>query len=227
MGTEEFNGFVVASSILSTMLDTQQRFGINYVVSILVGSKSLKVIKYKHDVLPTHGALKDYSFEQIKVFVKELIENGFIEQTKGEYPVLVMLNKGKLALEGKEQVTLSAPDPNLERKLSALKGESVARSLTLFKEGKSVEEIANERNLAQATILSHLATAYSQGEDIDIDQFISSKKLESISQAFKKYGTDFLTPVKNSLGLTYTWEDLKLVRAKLIREQESKQVTTI
>lgn len=219
MGTKEFNGLSVASSIFSTILDTKQRFGMNYVVSVLVGSKSVKVIKYKHDVIPTHGALKDYSFEQLKVFVKELIEGGFIEQTKGEYPVLVLLNKGKLALEGKEQVKLNEPDPNLEKKWSALKGESVAKSLVLFKEGKSIEEIAKERNLAQATILSHLATAYSEGEDIDIDQFIPSKKLESISQAFKKYGTDFLTPVKNSLGLTYTWEDLKLVRAKLMREQ--------
>ncbi|MBI2011269.1 helix-turn-helix domain-containing protein [Candidatus Daviesbacteria bacterium] len=221
MGTNDFNGTEVATSILSCIYRVNQRFGfgINYIASILVGSKSQRVLKYNHDKIESHNALNNYSLEQVKTWIKELISKGFIEQTKGEYPTVKLLDKSNAILAGKEQVSLSEPDPNLATSKFAEKGESAKKTWELYKIGKTVAEIATERNLAQATILSHLAYSFQKGEQIDINQFVPIEKQTKITEAFQKLGTDYLSPVKQSLDQSFTWEDLKWVRAKLLREQ--------
>lgn len=218
MGTD-YNGTEVAFKILSCILKINNKFGINYISSVLVGSKSQKIIKHGSDKLESHGALKDYSLEQIKVWIKELGQEGYIEQTQGEYPVVKLLDKSNLALAGRNNITLSEPDPNLKSKFFGQQGESAAKTWELYKLGKNALEIANERGLALATILSHLALSFQKGEQIDINQFVSKEKQEQIKVAFQKLGLDYLTPVKKSLDSTFTWEDLKWVRAKMIREQ--------
>lgn len=215
----KFDGTDIANSIVSCIQQVYKKFGINYIASVLVGSKSQKVVRHHNDKISTHAALKQYSFDQIKIFIKELIELGVIEQTKDEYPVLRLLEKANLVLSGKEKVMLTTPDPELERKLLAQRGESVAKTVEAYKLGKSVEEIATERKLAQTTILNHLALALQNGEKVDIEKFVPVSRQEVITSAFQKLGTDFLTPVKQSLGPTYTWEELKFVKAKLLREQ--------
>lgn len=57
------------------------------------------------------------------------------------------------------------------------KGESQRQSFEMFKEGKSVDEIAAERGLTPATICGHLGKFIALGE-ISIDQFISAEKRE-------------------------------------------------
>lgn len=216
----KFDEVQVARLIFSVIFKTQQRFGINHLVSVLIGSKSQKVLNHKHDQITQYGTLKDYSFEQVRVWIKELIERGYLEQVKkNDYPIVKLLDKSYEVSTGREGVSLSEPNPELISKWSA-PGESRSTTLSLFKEGKSVSEIAKERNLAQATIISHLADAFKDGEELDINQFVPSEKQTVIAEAFKSQGLEFLSPVKQTLDPSYSWEDLKWVRAKLVREQQ-------
>lgn len=216
---KNFDGFEVASLIFRCVYNTKQHFGINYIASILIGSKSQKISKYTHDQLEQYGSLKAYSFGQVKLFIQDLLEQEYLFQTKGEYPVIYLMEKAKKVLAGSEEVVLKEPDPELARKMSSQKGESAAKTLELYKAGKNVLEIAEERKIAPATVMSHLAIAYEQGEQINIDQFVPTEKQEIISKAFQKFGTDYLSPVKQSIGVSVSWEDLKWVRAKLVRQQ--------
>lgn len=228
MGREEeiiFDQTNIAKLIFSTIFKTQQRFGVNYLVSVLVGSKSQKVLNNKHDQITHYGSLKDYSFEQIKVWIKELIEKGYLEQVKkSDYPIVKLLDRSYEVSTGREKVTLSQPNPELTSKWSA-PGESRNLTLGLFKEGKTVLEIAKERNLAQSTIISHLADAFRDGEELDINEFVPSEKQAVIAEAFKSQGLEFLSPVKQTLDPSYSWEDLKWVRAKLVREEQKPQAS--
>ncbi len=47
-------------------------------------------------------------------------------------------------------------------------------------------EIAEERGISPTTVLSHLAEAYEQGEQINIDQFVPEEKQKIISVSFSK-----------------------------------------
>ncbi len=221
MGTDFFDGTEVALAIFSCIYKTRQKFGKNHIASVLIGSQSQKVVKYNHQDLESYGVLKQYSFEQVKVFLQELIEQGLLEQTKTEYPTLKLLDKSTAVQAGKAKVSLKQPDPELARKVGMEKGESIAKTLELFNQGKNVSEIALLRNISVETVHTHLAEAYQQGEKLNINQFVPEAKQERISEEFKKLGTDFLTPVKKSLGESFTWEELKWVRAKLLRNGSS------
>lgn len=55
----------------------------------------------------------------------------------------------------------------------------------LYKEGKSTSEIAQARGLREETIFSHLCKKYTEGKDVKLKEFISSRELEDIRIARK------------------------------------------
>lgn len=57
------------------------------------------------------------------------------------------------------------------------------RSLILFRDGHSPEEIANMRGLKPGTIYSHLLKAHCEGEAVDLESFISEEEVEQIRLA--------------------------------------------
>lgn len=95
MGNEEFNATGVACSIFSAVFQIKQHFGVNYLVSVLVGSKSQKVLRHNHQEVLGFGILKQYSFEQVKAFVLELVDKGYLIRTKGEYPLVQLSERAK------------------------------------------------------------------------------------------------------------------------------------
>ncbi|MBP9601838.1 MAG: helix-turn-helix domain-containing protein, partial [Lutibacter sp.] len=56
----------------------------------------------------------------------------------------------------------------------------------LYKEGFTIEEIAEKRNVKSTTIFSHLAKLYADGKDIDIYKFVSVEEVEQVRKAQEK-----------------------------------------
>lgn len=56
----------------------------------------------------------------------------------------------------------------------------------LFKQGKSIDEIAAARSLSAETIYSHLSKLYLDGKDVDLKQYISDEELATISEAHQE-----------------------------------------
>lgn len=57
------------------------------------------------------------------------------------------------------------------------------QSYELFKQGKTIEEIAVKRGFKEDTIYSHLIKKHEEGEPIDLNQFINSEEIEMIHKA--------------------------------------------
>jgi len=53
----------------------------------------------------------------------------------------------------------------------------------LYKQNLNVDEIAERRSLNPVTIFSHLARLYEEGEDIDLNKFISADDIEKVRKA--------------------------------------------
>jgi ATP-dependent DNA helicase RecQ len=53
----------------------------------------------------------------------------------------------------------------------------------LYKEGFTIDEISEKRNLKSTTIFSHLALLYTEGKDIDIYDFITKQEVEKVRDA--------------------------------------------
>jgi len=88
-------------------------------------------------------------------------------------------------------------------------------TLSLYRQGLSIDEIASERNLKSNTILSHLIELVESGEAIDIDRLVQPEHYVVIVDALHQVGDDFLKPVKEFLGDEYSYEEIRLVRATI------------
>ena len=63
------------------------------------------------------------------------------------------------------------------------KKDTLKITYELYKEGLTIKEIATKRNLKSPTIFSHLAKLYTDGENIDIYDFVDKKEVEQVSKA--------------------------------------------
>lgn len=104
------------------------------------------------------------------------------------------------------------------------KGETQAESLRLFKEGKTIAEIAKERNLTASTIETHLARYVAWG-DIKIEELVSREKLIVIEAALGDFSGSSIVPVKQKLGDAISFGEIRLVMASLGISPEKKDRT--
>ncbi|MBK7131669.1 MAG: helix-turn-helix domain-containing protein [Bacteroidales bacterium] len=94
--------------------------------------------------------------------------------------------------------------------IKKVKEDTKKISFDLFKEGKSVTQIAEERNLIATTIESHLAFYVGKGE-IPVRRFVSQEKTDLISRHFGGSDDLKLGPVKEALGDQVTWSEIRFV----------------
>jgi ATP-dependent DNA helicase RecQ len=92
-------------------------------------------------------------------------------------------------------------------------GVTHQRTLALYRQGLSIEEIARERNLKRSTIMDHLVELAEAGEAVDLDRLVRPDHYEVIVDALQRVGSDMLRPVKDYLGDEYSFEEIRLVRA--------------
>jgi hypothetical protein len=105
-------------------------------------------------------------------------------------------------------------NPKRERKEKSLEEKIPTNivSFNLYKEGKSIEEIAKERNLAITTIEGHLASFVANGE-LDIHEIVSEEKQNLINEAVKIYGRESFKILKENLPQEITYGEIRMVMA--------------
>ena len=94
------------------------------------------------------------------------------------------------------------------------KGQTQRLSFDMFKQGKSIVEIARERSLSVTTIESHLARFVASGE-LEIEQFVTPEKLKLITSYFLKAENTSLTEAKTELGEEVSYGELRMVLAHM------------
>ncbi len=89
------------------------------------------------------------------------------------------------------------------------KGNTYQITFDLFRQGKTIAQIAQERNLATSTIEGHLAQLVKQ-DRILAEELISPEKLHHIIKIAFELQTSQLTPLKEALGKEYTFGEIKI-----------------
>jgi hypothetical protein len=100
------------------------------------------------------------------------------------------------------------------------KPETKRLSFDLYKEGKPLNQIAKERNLALSTIEGHLAHFIETG-DLNIDDLLDAEKQTSIRNVIKLTGADSLQTIKDLLP-AISYGELRWVIAsekKIVQQQ--------
>jgi hypothetical protein len=92
-------------------------------------------------------------------------------------------------------------------------------SFDLFKSGKTVAEIAEERGFVVSTIEGHLAHYVGLGE-LDVKLLIADDKIKSISDYMLENSSSTITEIKIGLKNEFTYSELKLVFQYLLSQNK-------
>jgi ATP-dependent DNA helicase RecQ len=94
-----------------------------------------------------------------------------------------------------------------------LPSDSQQVTLELHRQGLSPAEIAQKRQLSPNTIIEHLTQLIEMKLPVDLNQLVPSERQEVILQAIETVGADSLKPIFEYLGESYSYDEIKLVRA--------------
>lgn len=98
-----------------------------------------------------------------------------------------------------------------------------AETFDLYIEGKTVDEIAKQRNLTVQTIEGHLAY-YVQNGLIKIDNLVSREKIVLIEPVAREFKGGSITPIREKLGNAVGFGEIRLVLAWLSYQKSSAHV---
>ena len=105
----EFDGTEVARKILSAVHRTGARFGMAHVTEVLRGSRSRKVLQFRHDRLSVHGIARDVPAEELRDLADQLVDRGLLLRAAGEFPTVSIAPAGWRFLRARERITLTRP----------------------------------------------------------------------------------------------------------------------
>lgn len=101
-----------------------------------------------------------------------------------------------------------------KRKKSPAKGKTYEETYALLREGLSVKEVADKRELAISTIEGHCARGIGEGE-LDISSFMEKGEMAEIEKAFAGKGEQNLKEVFAAMDGKYSFGKLRMVQAHL------------
>lgn len=192
---ERFDGTIAAQKILSCIYRTGERFGMNYIVDVLTGSKNQKIAQNHHDTIKTHGAGKEYSKSQWQSFTRELIQSGYARLEGDQYPVLKLNNRSRHVLLHNEHVSLTKPEkPLLTRKDK--RGEDYDRilfdSLRILRKTIADQEGMPPYVIFHDTSLKEMSIYYPQSvQDFRKISGVGEQKLQKYGEIFLKEICDY------------------------------------
>jgi len=93
-----------ARILMSAMVRTNECFGINHVVDVIIGADTKRIRELGHHAIKTFGAGKHGDKNHWRFIVDELLAQELIVQEGDRYPVLKLMPKGRTALSGTDQL---------------------------------------------------------------------------------------------------------------------------
>ena len=188
--------------------------GVDKLALFLKGSKSKLVVPIESKQL--FGGLMWHDIPTIKGFINQLIEIELIRKRSVEgyfysYPILELTEAGKKVLDEKIKVDLQI----IKEQKTITVRESEMATFELFSEGKNIEEISRERNLAISTIYSHLyhliVNNYLSSSDV-----VSEEKIKQIIEVYRQFRIKpKLKELKEKLPENISYDEIRCAVADL------------
>ena len=195
---EKWDATEAARKALSCVYKTEQRFGVNYVIDVLLGKETDRIKQFQHDKISTYGIGKNLSDNEWRSVFRQLIALGYIYADVEGYGALKLDEKSRPLLRGEIELILRKPQNEKISKTKKAQSKIALRSIDqpLF------EALRQQRlNLAEELgvppyIIFHDNTlnemVKTRPENLERMQYISGVG----EQKLKKYGQLFLDVIQ-------------------------------
>lgn len=137
---------IPSQKFMSCIIRTNFRFGATYIIDVLMGSKSKRILENHHEKLSTWGIGKELSKEDWFTLCENLINFGFVEKN-GDYNVLNITQKGKTALINREKILLPV-DFKIQKLINAPNARESKKLSSIAQKNKNFVKNLSEKDLA-------------------------------------------------------------------------------
>lgn len=107
-----------------------------------------------------------------------------------------------------------APKPSeLKKRKKKIPGATYEETKALALKKLSIKEMANRRGMTEGTIMNHLEKLMARGEELDLKHLKPpAERLAKIKKAFEESDGLNLSPVREILGKSFSYDELRLAR---------------
>ncbi|MBT3193957.1 MAG: RecQ family ATP-dependent DNA helicase [Verrucomicrobia bacterium] len=105
-----------AQICMSAIGRTDERFGINHIIAVVIGDDTDRIKQLGHDRIKTFGIGKDKNRNHWRLIMDNLLAKGLIGQSDGDYPTLTLLPAGREVLFEGRKVHVMKPRKTTKRK---------------------------------------------------------------------------------------------------------------
>jgi ATP-dependent DNA helicase RecQ len=189
-----FDATEITKKIISAILRTNSRFGKNYIIEILLGKKTQKILINKHNELSVYGICKDFSENELGQIIFQLGNLNYLIKTEGKYPTLKVSKKGQEFLKNSKSLKLSKPSADIEISVNkSLKKEELNYNEELFQSLRALRRsLAEKANVPPFVVFGDVSLRemayYFPRDTKDFSQItgVGAKKLEQYGKKFIK-----------------------------------------
>ena len=106
---------VTAQKILSCVARAGEHFGAEHIVDVLLGASTDRIRRWHHEELSTYGLMKGTARPALTNMLYQLIDDGLLERTTDERPVLHLTEASREVLRGNRSVRLLQPKTKVKK----------------------------------------------------------------------------------------------------------------
>lgn len=191
-------------SICLCVDELKGRFGMTMVCDILKGSQNAKVRRYGFENNSAFGMLGDFTLSEVRDMVRQCIDDGYLDQSDGKYPVVSLTADGRQALSGhqrivQQKVVSAEPVPELPKRQQKRRAGAIDEDALrpLFDTLRAVRlELAKDEHIPPFVIFSD-ATLWDMAA-LKPDSLEAMSDIKGVG-SFKlhKYGRQFVSAIQS------------------------------
>nr|MBC8379712.1 HRDC domain-containing protein [Planctomycetota bacterium] len=237
-----WDGTRAAQKALSCIHRPQQRYGVAYLIDVLRGKATERIIKAAHDKLSTFGIGIDIEEKQWHSVFRQLVARGLVAVNFEQFGALQLTEACRPILRGEQQLMLRKDLQAAKVKGSKREGRQFAKTddTLLWNALRAKRKMIAEAQdvppyviFHDATLMAMLEAKPTNRQQMSLLSGIGERKLELYADEFLAVIGDFVDITKNGpIGLSDTMaESVALFRlgysVKQIAQQRELQDSTI
>ena len=189
---ETWDATLAAQKALSCVYRTGQRFGVSYLVDVLLGKEHERISQFGHDKISTYGIGSELNATEWRTLYRQIIARGLLRVDVEGYGSVQLTDTARPILKGEEQLTLrkmvKVSKKSKERKTRSFSGAANNTLWDALREHRKT--LATEQSIP-AYMIFHDATLaeMTERQPQTLEQLgrisgIGERKLEAYGQGF-------------------------------------------
>ncbi|MCW9004660.1 MAG: RQC domain-containing protein, partial [Gammaproteobacteria bacterium] len=220
---ETWDATVVAQKALSCVYKTQQRFGVTYLIDVLLGKDNDRIKQFGHDQISVYGIGKELDAKQWRSIYRQLIARNLLSVDIEGHGNLCLTEQCRPVLRGEETLLLRKETKQAKSQSRGRKTQNNFKDAnsTLWEALRACRKTLAEESGVPPFVVFHDATLMEMvdRQPQNHEQFskitgVGKKKLEAYADAFIKIIEQHINSSTGTSSATDTMEEtLQLLRS--------------